>query len=1189
MEATNPLAYIRRIEMRGFKTFGSKKVTIPLDRGFTVITGPNGSGKSNILDAIRFVLGDLSARSLRTDKMSEVIFDGGKNGSSGAASIAHVSVLLDNSNRQIPVDTDTVTISRRVDMTGVSDYLLNGKQVPRSQLVDILSMAGLSVAGYNMVMQGTITRLADITPEERRKLIEELIGIGEYDAKKDEAQIQLQQAETNLRIASARIGDVQARLVSLEEERNDALRYNFIQMEMKQLQAVLTSFRLSCLEADRVELVTDLKQKVSHVEDIKMQQNKLQSERNSVELERRKFDEEVADKGNIRLIGIQDAIGEIMANMAKLKMEVETGTTNLRGLTRIREERAQHLLSLETTIQETRKSLSGLVVERDRVKQDLDEKTATHYGLSSKLVEMKQNLGVNSTKIKDIENNLNKLSRQKLKLDTKLKTNTIRQKIVADNLKTLKDRQVNFESTFKALQEHFIELEKLLNEEQDSLSRASETLNNNLNRKQNLISEIDDAEKMNKIAEAAIIEFKTQTNFAERIITDDTALQRIVEMSETGAIDGIFGKLENLIKVTPKYQRAIEVASSGWLKAVVVKDVESALKCVESLKKMKIGRIKIIPLNEIVRITSASPPNISGVMDSASAFIKFDEKYSAAVNFVFGDTIITSGEKSAFLASKAGYRAVDLNGDLYEASGGIESGYYRIPIELSSLIPNEKALDELSKSVQLLEKILSKRKSDINIFDNETSRLTEERIRRTDIINSIERELNLINQNITRSQQNIHALNTKMRIYQKYLQRCSDFQLRLQSERGGYKNQINELISQRRSLTFKVEPSSIAKYETDDFQLNTELNELNRQFVKIENDIGFLEKNLETTLKPEFERAKIDLRALDRQILLLQDRTRQAKASFDEANKQFYELKTSKENLSASLVSVKGERKEFEQKLDKVDEQLKKLTKEYDFLADEAHRREMENQTKSLDINRLKEELRILGYENPLSVTSDEMKNAESSLNLLRFEFEKLGSVNQLAVTQYDEQQSNYKQLSIRLYQLESEKKSILDFMEEIERKKRETFTEAYKKINENFAKFFLKLTGGGVGYLSLQNQENPFAGGIDIFVQFPGKNSRLIAGASGGEKSVAAVAFIFTIQNLAPAPFYMFDEIDAHLDAYNSERLADLLKEQSAISQFLVITLRDVIMDRADRLFGVYIQNGVSGIVSTKIIEVAA
>lgn len=161
--------------------------------------------------------------------------------------------------------------------------------------------------------------------------------------------------------------------------------------------------------------------------------------------------------------------------------------------------------------------------------------------------------------------------------------------------------------------------------------------------------------------------------------------------------------------------------------------------------------------------------------------------------------------------------------------------------------------------------------------------------------------------------------------------------------------------------------------------------------------------------------------------------------------------------------------------------------------------------------------------------------------------------------------------------------------MEEIERKKRETFTESYKKINENFAKFFSKLTGGGVGYLNLQNQEDPFMGGIDIFVQFPGKGSRLIAGASGGEKSVTAVAFIFTIQNLAPAPFYMFDEIDAHLDAYNSGRLADLLKEQAANSQFLIITLRDVIMDRADRLFGVYIQNGVSGVVSTKIIEVAA
>jgi chromosome segregation protein len=207
----------------------------------------------------------------------------------------------------------------------------------------------------------------------------------------------------------------------------------------------------------------------------------------------------------------------------------------------------------------------------------------------------------------------------------------------------------------------------------------------------------------------------------------------------------------------------------------------------------------------------------------------------------------------------------------------------------------------------------------------------------------------------------------------------------------------------------------------------------------------------------------------------------------------------------------------------------------------------------------------------------------------MRFELEQLGSVNQLAPIQYTEQQKNYKQLSIRRNQLETERKVILNFIDDIERKKKKAFMNAYNRINESFSYFFEKLTGGGRGWLSLENPEAPFTCGLDIFVQFPGKVSRLVAGASGGEKSVVAVAFIFSIQRLSPTSFYIFDEVDAHLDPYNAERLADLLKEQSQKSQFIVITLRDVVTDRAEILYGVYTQNGISKIVSTKMLEVLA
>jgi len=1183
------LAYIKRVEMRGFKTFGSKKISVPLDRGFTVITGPNGSGKSNILDAIRFVLGDLSARSLRADKMSEVIFDGGRLGSSEAARTAQISILLDNQKRQIPVDTGTVHISRKVNRNGISEYLLNGKNVSRSHLIDILSIAGLSSAGHNIVMQGTITRLTDITPVERRKLIEDLVGISEYDVKKGQAQNQLRQAETNLRIASARIGDVRSRLEHLEEERNDAIRHNFIQGEIKKLQAIIASFKMKNLEAVRAKLLTTLQEQKTTLHNLKEQQKKLLLDRDNIELRRREFDEEVADKGNIKLVNVQNALGDIMTNIAKMKMTIDSGTTSLKGFKKIREERIRHLKVLNSSIRETKKNLSELIVARKQLKHELNTKTTKHQTLSSELLNIKKNIDDNSQKIKKIEEEMYKLGNEAHKLDAKIKVSTTRQKIVTDNLKTLEDRQLIFESTIKGLQTQFKELQRLRVKEQENLVNVSESIANDLNLKSNLIADIDEAENTRKIAEEAVAEYEIHRNLAEKIGTTDAALMKIEELSETGAIDGLFGRLENLIKVNPRYQKAIDVASSGWIKAIVVKDMEVALKCIERLKKMKIGRIKLIPLSDVQNYTAVAPPDIEGVIDIAPAFIKCDDAYSSVVNFALGDTVITSSEKAAFLASKAGYRAVDLNGDLYEAGGGIEGGYYRSPIPISSLIPSENTITVLHKSVKSLENLMGKRKNDINSLDTGILSLNEDKIKRSETIKAIERNLDLVNQNMARAKQNILAVNKKIRGYQKAFESEDYNRLQNQSNEGNLRKKIVKLKSQRKRLEKKTTPSNIAKYETEEHQLKTEIDKLNRRLIKIESDTNLLELNLETTLKPELKRANIGIKTLERQISTLQEEIDHARTDFREANQQLSELEESKRKISESLSSVKDRRKEFEEQLDNANIQLRTLSQNYNSLANEVHVLELEVQSKASAINHLKEELLGLGYTDSLSVTSEETKTAKSSLSLLQFELEKLGSVNQLAITQYSEQQINYKHLSSRLYQLEAEKKSIVDFMEEIEREKKEVFVEAYNEIKESFVEFFSKLTGGGVGYLSQQNQEDPFAAGIDIFVQFPGKNSRLIASASGGEKSVTAVSFIFAIQSMSPAPFYLLDEIDAHLDVYNSERLADLLKQQSATSQLIAITLRDVIMDRADWLFGVYIQNGISKIVSTKIEEVTS
>ena len=421
------------------------------------------------------------------------------------------------------------------------------------------------------------------------------------------------------------------------------------------------------------------------------------------------------------------------------------------------------------------------------------------------------------------------------------------------------------------------------------------------------------------------------------------------------------------------------------------------------------------------------------------------------------------------------------------------------------------------------------------------------------------------------------------------MERGEQAQVKLRMDMEEHHSLLIKTAQEKRGLRLQNKPEELGKYEVEQTQLNTEISELQRRFTRIESDLKNVEITLQTRFQPDYEAARTDLRTIDNQIDSLEAKVSNAGKTLKELDRRLLELNRAKEELSSSLSSVNDRRREFEAELDRINTQLRRSEQIYEPLNYDVHRMELEVQNRRLDINHLKEELQSLGYDQLIAVSPEEVREAESTIGVMRTELGSLGSVNQLAITQYSEQQEKYKQLSVRRNQLEAEKKAILDFMDEIEQRKRNAFMQAFNSINQSFTKFFSKLTWTGEAYLKLQNPEDPFAAGIDIFVQFPGKGTRLIAGASGGEKSVTAVAFVFAIQSLSPAPFYIFDEIDAHLDPYNTERLADVLKEQAAYSQLIVITLSDVVMDRGERLFGVYIQDGASRIVSTKIAEATA
>jgi len=1176
------LVYIKKLELRGFKSFGPRKVTISLDKGYTVVSGPNGSGKSNVIDAIRFVLGEFSARSLRAARFSEVIFDGGQGGKRSESAL--VVIHLDNADRRIPVDIDTVTVSRRVNRNGQSVYTLNGRKISRSQLVDILSVGGINPKGHNIIMQGTVTRLADLTSEDRRKIVEDLTGIAEYDVKKYDAQVQLNQAEFNLRVAAARIEEVEKRIAALERERNDTLRHNFLSNEIQRLRGLILSRNLEILESELADLQSGLREKRELSEALRGTLEDLRRNREEVESDYRDFNENIAGKGAKQLFTIQENIGDINAQIAGLQSKMNSSKANLNALSEMRDKQSQQISSLKIRIEEIQQRITDLSDERKILEHSLKEKEKTNEKLTDRYEDLRETFTDSKEKLRTLDAEIKAVTEKLNSLEKDLQGYGLRSEILLENLDSMEDRYSSFSSILENLEQQIEQLQRLREDEKTTLRKLDSSLERSISEKESLEKDLPQAEKTALKAKEVLFEFEAKKDLLDLVSVEEKALFQIEEMAQVGALRGVLGRVESILKINPTYDRSIEAALSGWMKAIVVKDLDAAALCIGSLRRARLGRIKLIPLKNIDPPSNIEVPKIDGVLGLASSFVKTEEGFSTVAQYLLGDTLIVVSEDLALELSSQGYRCVTLSGDLFEIGGRLESGFFRSPIDLSSLLSSISAIRSLGDSVMALEEILLQRRNSIGILGEEESRILKERLRRFSNLQISDNDIEAIQTHSSMVKNTLGSIEERLGRIRTQRSEIESTSHPLDSDRMELSSQLDRLMKEREALTPEFADTEISELGAEKTATLDEITSLKNQINSISGGISTLQSNLENSIEPELERSGLSIGSSDSQITELEEVVRGANTTISTLSKQLEELEKAKEGLSASLSTIQEERRRFERMLDEIDDKLSEANSRYEPANKESHEMELEMQKKESEYGHMLEDLRALGFKSRLETSEEDIEAINSALGQMRDELAKLGSVNYLAVDQYDQQKDAYKQLSLRRNEVESEKISILNFMEEIEQRKRNAFMEAYSKINVGFKFFFSKLTGGGTGWLELENPEDPFSGGLDIYVQFPGKGARLVSGASGGEKSVAAVSFMFAIQDLSPAPFYAIDEVDAHLDIHNAERLADMLRENSAGTQFIVISLRDVVIDRAQNLFGVYVHNGVSRILSIKL-----
>ena len=1176
------MPYIKKIEIKGFKSFGPSTIKIGLDKGFTAFTGPNGSGKSNIMDSVLFSLGELSTKRMRAESAAQLIFHGSDKAEQQKATMAKVVIQFDNSDGTMPVDTTTVTISREVYRNGQSVYRLNGRRMSRAYITETLSMSSISSMSQNIIPQGTLTRLTDINSLERRKIIEDLVGIGQYDEEKAEAEEKLRSADISIRTAMGRIDEVQKRLDDLERERNQLSRYNFIQAETKKFQAIKISNDITLQNSKITESAGQAEKVKARVDKLKEQRDMRRGKRHEIENEWRKLSGENLEAGGSQVLKVQITIGELKSKLTELMTKINSGQGSLESLKRIRENNIAQEESIRKEIRENRLKIRSYRNEAAKLQEQLELKQAEHEAVAKQTAELWGGLDTNNEEIHSKQAEIDNHVKRIAYLHSEYKQDKAALRLCMGRIKNLTVRKEKFQINLAEIEKSLGELEQVQKDQRAQLKNLEQTVERKKLQKENVEREITQAEKIASSAKDAVIEFATQRDIAATIAAEEKALRSIEEMANVGAINGIHGRLRNLIKIDKSFKKAIEAAAIGWLDALVVSNIDCAFTCFETLRRMKLGRIKIIPLQGAITQKHKPTPTREGVVGALSSFMKYESQFELAVNYVFGDTIVVSNEKVGFALSNEGYRAVTVNGDLYEP-GAFESGYYRAPIDFSTIIPSENALKSLDEAVNALQTHLTQRSSDITDIEEEIGRTRIEFTRLTESIATLDREIVRIKRSVKRTQFNI-------RHTEKYGGKLEREAAAYRGRMSTYRNERNSIIKADQklradiaNLRLKTDIAHIQELEVQREKLGEEVNAFRQKSGSSQTEISTLQSQFDRVLRNGYKNIKIQIVKIEQQQKKLDKEVAEALAERENVKKELDELEKSRMELSKAVFSAREESKKFTSQIDSIDAELRLLDFEYEQADKLLNQLQLSIETSQLRLQQLQTQLRQYGFEQPLETNQRQVEEAETTIRMMQFEIERIGAINQLALAHYADQLSRYRELSVRLNELEREKQAIVQFMDEIEAKKRKVFMTAFEKINTSLKVYFAKLTGGGEATLKLENPEEPFTGGIDMIVQFPNKPSIVVSGASGGERSVSAVSFIFSLKEFTPASFYILDEVDAHLDAYHTTRLAELLLEEAAKMQFIVISLRPEMVNKAQKVYGVYERNGVSNVVTAK------
>lgn len=1182
---------LKSLEIQGFKTFPDK-TKLSFEQGITSVVGPNGSGKSNISDAIRWVLGEQSPKSLRCSKMEDVVFNGtDKRKKQG---YAEVTLNIDNSDRFLDFNGDEIAVTRRYYRSGESEYLINKAAVRLKDINELFMDTGLGRDGYSIIGQGKIDSIVSSKGEDRREIFEEAAGISRYRYRKIEAERKLKSTEENLLRLRDIVTELEGRVEPLKKQSEKAQKFLTYSEEKRGLEIALWLLtldksqenlklqdeKISIVRSQYEDAVKALENVEQETEEIYQKNGELSSKIEQLRTESNQIESEIAQK-NSQISVAENDILHNNENIERLKNEISQADRNAGELEKSIAEKQEQIDILDKQVIEKQKHYNEVSEKLNIINLDSSKS-------GDKLQELTSKLSVLTSQSADA---------RVIDMTSESSINELTSRIAALN-NSNSERKSQVEDLSQMLSDYHRDIETAQNEI-TSFKNSIDGLELKLSSKEKKRNELK--AESDKLA-LDVREHQRKISFLENLERNlegfSKSVKIIVNASKNGKLHGICGPVSRVISVPPKYGVAIETALGAAMQNIVVNSDEDAKQAIRYLKSTDGGRATFLPLNTIKprELRENGLEDCYGFVGVASQLCTCDAKYNDILSSLLGRIVVADDLNSATSIAKKyfyKFKVVTLDGQVVNAGGSLTGG---------SLNRNTGLLSRASEIKQLkaqTEDLLKLAKS----AENQSEEISRE-------FSAIEAELLGIRADLSNKQQDFVRLQAECRACENELENSKKLLTGSASEVEECQKKIEILKKSREQARERLSELNIKIAQAE--QHVNDVTGSRAELTKSREELSSLLQNI----RLEIVTAQKDIDVLNSEIVYARNTGTNNDERKSELFNQIHSVESVINEISGRIESYKNDVTSLENTRSSVADKINSLTQQKDLLEkrsiemrESERNKTNERETSGRELARLEErKLNIQKeYDNIISklweeyeltkreaeqtaIEIEDAPKAQRRLNELKKSIKNLGSVNVSAIEEYKEVSERYQFMSAQVNDVEKSKKEITSLITNLTKQMKEVFVESFDQINKNFTYTFKELFGGGTASLSLSDPENILTSGIDILVHPPGKIVVHLDALSGGEKALVAIALYFSIMKVRPAPFCVMDEIEAALDDVNVYRFASYLRRMTEKTQFILITHRRGTMEEADVLYGVTMQDeGISKLLELRSTEVAA